>query len=342
MAWTVADSQIALARLGGEPLEAAEFSEEVGAAIGGVLNFDGWCLFGTDPTTGLRTSQFGGRGTGHTAELARNEATMTDVNNYAALARSATPAGVLSPEHPLARRSFRLHEVLIPVGFQSEVRLVLRDHGQMWGALVLFRESGRRPFGADDLSTLRAIAPPLTRAMRTLPVRPLPRCVPSLPGGVVALAPNDRIVASSSEAQAWLNDLLTGGDDQTTSSNVLRVVYEAAHAVRRGDTGRSATCLRTVSGRWLRLEATSLRLGEADVVVMLQPATPEQLLSTFKASEGLTPRESQMFALLVEGLAAKQIARRLGISLLTVNEHVRSLYRKCGVTGRAELIARLT
>ena len=38
--------------------------------------FAGWCLFGLDPRTGLRTVQFGGRGTEHTAEMARNEAEM--------------------------------------------------------------------------------------------------------------------------------------------------------------------------------------------------------------------------------------------------------------------------
>jgi len=55
----------------------------------------------------------------------------------------------------------------------------------------------------------------------------------------------------------------------------------------------------------------------------------------------LTARESEILALLVHGLATKQIARHLAISLLTVNGHLRSPYRKCQVSGRDEFFGRL-
>jgi DNA-binding CsgD family transcriptional regulator len=341
MVRTVAETQVALTRLIGQPVEAAEFSDEVGAAVRQILTFDGWCLFGTDPATGLRTSQFGGRGTENTRVLHLNEAGMSDVNSFAQLVRSATGVGRLSREHPLARQSFRLHEILLPRGFESEARLVLRDRGRMWGALALFREDPHRPFGGDDLAALTAIAPSLTQAMRAYPVRPLTGRAPALRSGVVGLAPDDRVVDVSTEARAWLDDLLPGGDDLTNQENVMRVVYEVAHAVRRGDTARSATCVRTVSGRWMRAEGAAISLGETDVVVILQAATVQQLLGTIAACHLLTPREAQILGLLVDGLAAKQMARKLEISALTVNEHLRSLYRKCGVTSRAELVGRL-
>jgi DNA-binding CsgD family transcriptional regulator len=35
------------------------------------------------------------------------------------------------------------------------------------------------------------------------------------------------------------------------------------------------------------------------------------------------------------------VARRLGISVLTVGDHQRSLYRKAGVNGRDELVSLL-
>jgi len=128
----------------------------VGAALRRALTFDGWCLLGLDPGTGLRTIQFGGRGTEQTAEMARNEALMTDVNKYRDLGVAAVPAGWLSPNHPEARNSFRLHEILLPQGFHSEVRLALRDHGRLWGALVLFREDPRRPFDDHDTAVVGA------------------------------------------------------------------------------------------------------------------------------------------------------------------------------------------
>ncbi|MFF4726222.1 LuxR C-terminal-related transcriptional regulator [Streptomyces mirabilis] len=41
----------------------------------------------------------------------------------------------------------------------------------------------------------------------------------------------------------------------------------------------------------------------------------------------------------LEGLAAKNIARRLELSQHTVNDHSRAVYRKLGVSGREELFA---
>ena len=66
-------------------------------------------------------------------------------------------------------------------------------------------------------------------------------------------------------------------------------------------------------------------------------------MSTFCqfACHELTARETDVLGLLVRGLAGKQIARELAISPWTVNEHLHSLYRKCAVTGREELIGRL-
>jgi DNA-binding CsgD family transcriptional regulator len=337
----LAETQSALARLVNRPLEAAEFSSEVNAALQRTLAYDGWCLFAVDPHTGLRTAQFGGRGTEHTAEMARNEAVMPDVNKYRDLAIAAVPAGWLSPDHPQAPQSFRLNEILLPQGFNSEVRLALREHGLLWGALVLFREDPRPLFDDSDIKALCAIAHPLTRAIRAYPVRPLPRRGPAPGAGVVALAPDNRVVAMSAEARRWLDDLVPGGEDETRASDVTRVLFDAAHAVRRGDMGRATTCVRTVGGHWLRVEATAMPVSEADVAVVLHPATTRELLKAVAAHHALTARESDVLDLLAQGLASKHIARELSISLLTVNGHLRSIYRKCATTGREELLARL-
>lgn len=330
-----------LTRLARRPLEAAEFSLEVRGALRHALPFDGWCLVGMDPETGLRTAQFSGHGTEQTAEMARNEALMRDVNKYQELAVAAVPAGWLSRNHPAARHSFRFNEILVPQGLHSEVRLVLRDHGHLWGALVLFRDSARRPFDDDDVAVLTALAGPLTVAVRAYPVRVLARRGAAPGAGVVALAPDNRLVAWTAEAQQWLDDLVPGGDDEVNASDVTRVLFDAAHAVRRAGALQAAACVRTVSGHWLRVEATAVSIGAADVAVVLHSATSRELVETLALHHGLTSREREILRLLVDGLASKQIARELEISLLTVNGHLGSLYRKCGVSGREELFGRL-
>ncbi len=54
------------------------------------------------------------------------------------------------------------------------------------------------------------------------------------------------------------------------------------------------------------------------------------------AREGLSPRERQIWALLAQGKANKEIAYRLGLSLGTVKTYTHRLYDKLGVSCRVE------
>ena len=54
----------------------------------------------------------------------------------------------------------------------------------------------------------------------------------------------------------------------------------------------------------------------------------------------LTPREQEIFTMLLTGRAPKEIAFTLKISPYTVNFHQKNLYRKLGIQSRAELFAK--
>lgn len=54
--------------------------------------------------------------------------------------------------------------------------------------------------------------------------------------------------------------------------------------------------------------------------------------------ERITAREREILRLLGDGLTARSIGTRLGISERTVNTHVGNLYRRMGVTNRVEAI----
>lgn len=57
-----------------------------------------------------------------------------------------------------------------------------------------------------------------------------------------------------------------------------------------------------------------------------------------KATVELTVRESEVLALLAEGLSNKEIATALGISARTINFHLDNLYDKLGVGSRTEAV----
>lgn len=52
----------------------------------------------------------------------------------------------------------------------------------------------------------------------------------------------------------------------------------------------------------------------------------------------LTPREHDVFLLLLEGFTLKESAKQLSIKYSTANTHMSSIYKKLGVNSRAELI----
>ena len=59
-----------------------------------------------------------------------------------------------------------------------------------------------------------------------------------------------------------------------------------------------------------------------------------------KADLVLTPRESEILALLVEGLNYTMIAEKLFVSLDTVRNHIRHIYEKLQVHSKAEAVAK--
>jgi len=73
----------------------------------------------------------------------------------------------------------------------------------------------------------------------------------------------------------------------------------------------------------------------------LQPPEPRQLVAArIDYDMHLAPRLRQTLEALLTGDSEKQIARRLAISPHTVHVYVKTLYRRFGVSSRAELLAR--
>lgn len=87
-----------------------------------------------------------------------------------------------------------------------------------------------------------------------------------------------------------------------------------------------------------RLRGYSSRLpregGALVTVLELDPERPGRLAGPLLA---LTPREREVAALVVDGLADREIAERLYLSRYTVSQYVKRIYRKLGVDSRVAL-----
>lgn len=82
------------------------------------------------------------------------------------------------------------------------------------------------------------------------------------------------------------------------------------------------------------LTAETFTLGGLELVVLKYSIAPEASVPN------LTGAERQVVTLLIQGLGTKAIARERGVSLNTVSNQLASIYRKCGVNSREELLAK--
>jgi len=78
-----------------------------------------------------------------------------------------------------------------------------------------------------------------------------------------------------------------------------------------------------------------------DSVLRGEPTFPDAAAPS-RAPIRLTRRQQELLALLQTGLSSKQIARRLGISEGTVNNHIAGLLRALRVANRTHAVARAT
>lgn len=79
----------------------------------------------------------------------------------------------------------------------------------------------------------------------------------------------------------------------------------------------------------------SEEVDEGNITVMREPDIDSERLERVSR---LTPREYQLYLLLLEGYSLKECADKLNVKYPTANTHMTSTYKKLGVKTRAELI----
>ena len=117
---------------------------------------------------------------------------------------------------------------------------------------------------------------------------------------------------------------------------VLTSYSDAERIVGALDAGAMGYLLKDAEPDEVLRGIRSVARGESPI----NPRAARELLgarrTTGVAASDLTPRESEVLVLVRQGLANKQIARRLGISERTVKAHLTSAFQRIGVADRTQ------
>ena len=74
---------------------------------------------------------------------------------------------------------------------------------------------------------------------------------------------------------------------------------------------------------------------------MIEPAKASEVAPLIVDAYELTPREVDVTRALARGLTTNEIAGELHLSRYTVQDHLKSVYEKAGVSSRGELVAKM-
>jgi DNA-binding CsgD family transcriptional regulator len=210
-----------------------------------------------------------------------------------------------------------------------------------WGWVKAYRDSDEAAFTDRDLDLLAQVSPLLGVALRRrMGAGQAHGAGPTRPPGMVVLDERLRIVGRTAGARAWI-DALPGAALFASWGMLPAVLYPVAALARAtGDAGGAHALERGVDGGWVKIEAARLEGDDAGrIAVALRGAAPAETFEMLSRSYGLTPRERELVAALVRGLDTRAVAEHLFISRHTVQDHLKSVFRKVGVRSRRELLA---
>jgi DNA-binding CsgD family transcriptional regulator len=314
-----------------------EYSLGAARAISRAVPFDGVCVLTLDPATLLPTGEVMENGLPPAAisHMTEIELSGTDVNAFTALARAHCGAASLSgATGGDLDRSRRHREVKRPHGFGDELRAVLSDDGGAWGALTLLRADDARAFTPGEVTLVASLAGQLAEGLRRALL--LTGGEPAGEGtGHLLLHADHTLAHADPAAEDWLEAL---GEPLPA---VVRAVAARARAnAAAPDPGGplASARVRTATGQWLLVRGSAL--GD-QTVVTLEPARAHELAPLIADAYGLTERERAVTQLVAQGLQTNAISLRLSISPWTVQDHLKSVFEKVGVSSRGELVASL-
>ncbi|WP_027502973.1 LuxR C-terminal-related transcriptional regulator [Rhodococcus sp. UNC363MFTsu5.1] len=337
----------ALSRAG---LSWGEFGENALELLTKAVPFDSACFGTIDPATAMVTGSVK-RGLDDPCEaaFAHHEYVEDDVSLFSDLARRDVGVSILHEEtggDP--RRSSRFRDLFEPVfGLGHEMRVTLKTGGDIWGGLAIYRRSGGSGFSpaeADFIDGLSGMLALGVRAGLLVGATQRPELRDSADGPAVLTFDHTNAVSQATVAAERRIEELGGSAWGELPQPVLAIVA-TARALGAGRLGVVPSVrVRSRAGRWLTVHASPLS-GRGDtptqVVVTIEVSGAPEVVPLVVAGFGLTARERDVVDGVLRGATTAEIAKSLHLSPYTVQDHLKVVFDKAGVSSRRELTSKV-
>src|SRR5919198_5578375 len=339
--------------LAAEQLPTQRLVERVADELRAAMPVDALVMAATDPDTllGLGAGVAHGMPDTVCAPFWEYEFEVPDFNKFSDLAHSPRHVADLhAATGGRPERSARWRALRALMDADAELRATFTTGGRGWGLLHLNRAGAARGFSAEEVAFVETIAPIVGRALRCSLIWHPARSAAGRGPGMAIVDADNRLISATPEALAWLDELesifrlpdpVLGRD---VPSEVTVAAQEARARAAAGAPAATRTRARTRSGVWLLIHASCLHSADgtaADAAVVIEPAKASEVAPLIVDAYELTPREVDVTRALARGLTTNEIARELHLSRYTVQDHLKSVYEKAGVSSRGELVAKM-
>jgi DNA-binding CsgD family transcriptional regulator len=237
-------------------------------------------------------------------------------------------------------------ELLAAYGVVDIASAVFRDRFGCWAFLDLWRVRPAERFADRDAEYFRAIASPVTKALRRVQAETFQIAAAArVPGGpvVLVLSPDLRVRAQTPETESYLRALVPPTEDRQPIPAGAYNVGAQLRAFEDGvDSHPPRARVHLGGGVWLTLRAARIVESgklDADIAVTLDATSTNERMALFSLAHGLSKREAEILAACARGADTRGLAQELFVSENTIQDHFKSIFAKTATRTRGELLA---
>ncbi len=246
----------------------------------------------------------------------------------------------------LEKESDYYKQVLAPLGISHFLYAIVRCGGLPVGQLSAYRGANREPFSKTDQQTLGDILHYLERLVNpkmqlTLSETPSPIAETAM----AVLTETDTILYADTQWDRLLRmargGVITPQNAQDEVEQLPQFIASVLALIRH-----SNAIGHTVKTEWgtfrFRLLALSGQAGNAQALSISRQADELVFVAEAVARLKLPVQQREVAVYLTQNKSNMQIAEKLGISINTVNYHVKALFQRLNIHDRSEVLSAIT